>query len=661
MAFPSVAERRRRVKVSDLVVVDHGTSTSSGTEESYLLTSDSSEGNSVRGFISTGSVENDFLRAISGESRDEELSLWENSVEVPLLASESGVSTRTCSCLPTFRPKLFSNRMRSTRYSSADDDQASNIYESPYQPFENRIEIVKTSSTDGGEPESLTSDSSMEAISESDVELESHDKKGYFQELSGDIQYSEEDEESVFGDSADEPLLKSELVSTGCQCKSLLRPRRHRLHSPGLETTSTLPKTNKSGQVCQCAYQVIEDRLEVNMPSSVIAFERNKKNKAGVFIPSTASTANQRSSYITDPSLQADPFSYDNNLLRTRVCKNIDLHNELDELVHSVGAPLDTMRAPLDYQLSTLYEEDEDLITQSTPSIIQSTPSRGSQSKTQKLAEYLRRDGDADFDYYGGLSPQSSLGMSSGEDEELAGLFFALDGSCQTLAAADIREVDEVVNSRGEGHSPAQERIYIMNTQHEGHRNTLKKYQKEQEQRSASPKCSSIYNDLEGARSADGIIFPGASEEISELTEEFSPVVGLLPNPKPKEQPGIQTPNPRETKNHGRQGPPGRPSCLSTRDPSPTDPGIASSSEQGEKKPSVRYQELSKAEEELLYYRNMHPNLDLEGMQREASTSPRHRSRDGTGRKCPRQPSEETQQGSTMCKSSSLPVQRITI
>jgi hypothetical protein len=309
------------------------------------------------------------------------------------------------------------------------------------------------------------------------------------------------------------------------------------------------------------------------------------------------------------------------------------------------------MRAPLDFQLSTLYEEDEDLITQSTPS-------KRSRTKTQKLAEYLRRDGDADFDY-GGLSPQSSLGMSSLEDEELAGLFFAVDGSCQTLPAVDIGEVDEVVYSRGEGHSPEQLRIYNMNAQDEGHRNTLEKYQEEHERRPASPKSPSIYNDLEGACSADEII--GASEEISELTEEFSPVVGLLPKPKPKEQPGMQTPSPREDNNHGRQGPPGR-SCLSTRDSSPTDPVIASSSEQGENTPSVRYQELSKAEEELWSYRTMDPNLNLEGMQPESSRSTRHRSRDGTGRKCPVQHSEETQQASSMvCTSSCLSVQRITI
>lgn len=73
--------------------------------------------------------------------------------------------------------------------------------------------------------------------------------------------------------------------------------------------------------------------------------------------------------------------------------------DELDALIYKI-AQMDHCRIPVESQLSAIAEGDED-VTQVKSTMSFKTSSNSTISKTQKLAQYLKRDGEATFDYVG--------------------------------------------------------------------------------------------------------------------------------------------------------------------------------------------------------------------------------------------------------------------
>jgi hypothetical protein len=100
--------------------------------------------------------------------------------------------------------------------------------------------------------------------------------------------------------------------------------------------------------------------------------------------------------------------------------------DELDALIYKM-ARMDNIQVPVESQLSAILEGDED-VTQEKSTISFKTTVHSAISKTQKLAQYLKRDGEATYDYDGTmfLAANSMESLTRSKDGEIEDIdFFA--------------------------------------------------------------------------------------------------------------------------------------------------------------------------------------------------------------------------------------------
>jgi len=239
----------------------------------------------------------------------------------------------------------------------------------------------------------------------------------------------------------------------------------------------------------------------------------------------------------------------DSEHARSQMLQNLYLHEELDNLVSQVVLPLDSMRPPIDEQLSTLHEVDEE------ETGTKSTLTNESPTKTQKLAEYLKRDGDTHFDY-GNLSEQKSVDQGSVDEDENIDIMqpfqAKVEGNKQTKLDDKVQSVKPKKELRsalrkpkysGNGSSPpVQEETRVTEVKRTFAYQSSKVLNAPLNDNNASVRIR--MENTKGVERLQEIICDAVSTDLSDLTEEKAPLGGLPELIKPWKRPNLDFLNP---------------------------------------------------------------------------------------------------------------------